>query len=442
MIADALNGKIDLIVTKSVSRFARNTVDSLVTIRQLKASGIECYFEKEQIYTFDSKGELLLTIMSSLAQEESRSISENTTWGRRKQFSDGKFSVAYSTFLGYEKGEDGKLKIVESEAKIIRLIYKLFLMGRTPHKIARMLEDMNIKSPTGKEKWSSSTVKSILKNEKYKGDALLQKSFTVDFLQKTVKKNAGELPQYYIEGCHDYIIEPKEWERVQFELKRRKELGHTYSGNDIFATKFVCECCGGFFGKKVWHSTDKYRTEIWRCNGKFKGKQKCKTGHYTTDEIKEMFLRTYTEFMGSRESVIEDCAILREMVGDTKELDTELERQNETKNEIAALISELVKRNASTQMEQSDFQDKYNNLVSRYEKASERYDKAAEDISKRKSKAREIQLFIDLLGNSPLALSEWDDELWIAMVDKSIIHTDGSITFKFRSGTEIRIERT
>ena len=129
------------------------------------------------------------------------------------------------------------------------------------------------------------------------------------------------------------------------------------------------------------------------------------------------------------------------MVGDTKELDTELYRQNETKNEIAALISELVKRNAATQMEQSDFQDKYNNLVSRYEKASERYDKAAEEIAKRKSKAREIELFIDLIENSPLVLAEWDDELWIAMVDKSIIHTDGSITFKFRSGTEVRIER-
>lgn len=129
------------------------------------------------------------------------------------------------------------------------------------------------------------------------------------------------------------------------------------------------------------------------------------------------------------------------MVGDTKEVDAELERQNETKNEIAALISELVKRNPSTQMEQSDFQDKYNNLVNRYEKTSERYDKTAEEIAKRKSKAREVELFIDLIENSPLALSEWNDELWIAMVEKGIIHTDGSITFKFRSGTEVRIER-
>lgn len=131
MIADALAGKIDLIVTKSVSRFARNTVDSLVTIRKLKEKGVECFFEKENIYTFDGKGELLLTIMSSLAQEESRSISENVTWGQRKRFSDGKVSVAYSNFLGFKKGENDTLEVVPEEAETVRIIYKLFLEGKT-----------------------------------------------------------------------------------------------------------------------------------------------------------------------------------------------------------------------------------------------------------------------------------------------------------------------
>lgn len=177
MIQDALDGKIDLIVTKSVSRFARNTVDTLTTVRKLKNKGIEVYFEKENIYTLDSKGELLVTIMGSLAQEESRSISENTTWGQRKRFADGKVSVPYKHFLGYEKGEDGSLQIVEKQAKIVRSIYKMFLEGKTIRSIANYLTQKKVPTPAGKEKWSVSTVKSILKNEKYKGDALLQKSW-------------------------------------------------------------------------------------------------------------------------------------------------------------------------------------------------------------------------------------------------------------------------
>ena len=163
MVADALAGKIDLIVTKSVSRFARNTVDSLVTIRKLKEHGCECFFEKENIYTFDGKGELLLTIMSSLAQEESRSISENVTWGQRKRFADGQFSMPYKRFLGYEKGEDGKPVINQEQAETVRLIYRLFFEGNTPSTIAQRLTKEKIPTPGGKEKWSSSTVTSIEK---------------------------------------------------------------------------------------------------------------------------------------------------------------------------------------------------------------------------------------------------------------------------------------
>ena len=169
MIADALDGKIDLIITKSVSRFARNTVDSLSTIRKLKEHNVECYFEKEQIWTFDGKGELLITIMSSLAQEESRSISENVTWGHRKRMADGKVSLPYSSFLGYKKGEDGLPEIVPEEAEIMRFAYKSYMEGQTTYTIAKSLTERKIPTPTGKEKWHQSTIKSILTNEKYKG---------------------------------------------------------------------------------------------------------------------------------------------------------------------------------------------------------------------------------------------------------------------------------
>ena len=169
MIDDAMAGKIDRIITKSVSRFARNTVDTLTTVRKLKEKGVGVTFEKENIDTLDSKGELFITIMSSLAQEESRSISENVTWGWRKRIADGKVSVAYAHFLGYEKGPDGEMQIVEDEAKVVREIYAMFLDGKTPSGIAAALTKRGVPTPAGKAKWQASTVKSILSNEKYRG---------------------------------------------------------------------------------------------------------------------------------------------------------------------------------------------------------------------------------------------------------------------------------
>lgn len=163
MIDAALAGRIDLIITKSVSRFARNTVDSLTTIRKLKDHGTEVYFEKESIWTFDSKGEMLLTILSSLSQEESRSISENVKWGQRKKFSDGKFSMPYSRFLGYDRGDDGTMVINEEQAKIVRRIYGDFIAGLSPKAIANALTAEGIKTPCGKDKWGDSVVRSILK---------------------------------------------------------------------------------------------------------------------------------------------------------------------------------------------------------------------------------------------------------------------------------------
>lgn len=222
MIADALAGNINLIITKSVSRFARNTVDLLSTIRLLKEHNVEVFFEKENIRTFDSRGELLLSIMASIAQEESRSISENCKWGQRRRFAEGKVTVPFKRFLGYDRGEGGSLVINKEQAEIVRRIYDEFLQGATPYAIARSLTEDGIPTPGGKEKWSRNVVKSILTNEKYKGDALLQKVFTVDYLTKRKKKNNGEITRYYVEGDHEPIIPPKIFDEVQAEFERRK----------------------------------------------------------------------------------------------------------------------------------------------------------------------------------------------------------------------------
>ena len=201
-----------------------------MTVRKLKEIGVELYFEKENIWTLDAKGEVLITIMSSLAQEESRSISENVTWGHRKRFSDGHCSVNYSWFLGYDKGPNGEFIVNPEQAKTVQLIYKLFLSGLTPHAICKELMKRGIKSPGGKDTWWQGTVESILTNEKYKGDALLQKYYTKDYLTHKQVRNTGEIPQYYVEDHHEAIIDAETFERVQTEMAKRKGMSSRYSG--------------------------------------------------------------------------------------------------------------------------------------------------------------------------------------------------------------------
>lgn len=290
MMEDALEGSIDLIITKSVSRFARNTVDSLTAIRRLKEAGVECYFEKENIWTFDGKGELLLTIMSSLAQEESRSISENCTWGQRKRFADGKVTVPFSRFLGYDRGADGNLVLNEAQAGIVRRIFGAFLQGKSPYAIAGWLTGEGVPTPGGKAVWSQSTVRSILTNEKYKGDALLQKVYTVDFLSKKKKKNHGEIPQYYVEGNHVPIIPPSVFDRVQDMIMTRSSGKNRNSCAGIFSGRIKCGSCGSWYGPKVWHSTDAYRKTVWQCNHRYDGERRCSTSHLEETRIKSSFV--------------------------------------------------------------------------------------------------------------------------------------------------------
>ncbi|MBQ0112627.1 MAG: recombinase family protein, partial [Bacteroidales bacterium] len=270
MIDDALAGKIDLIITKSVSRFARNTVDSLTTVRKLKEKGVEIYFEKENIWTLDSKGELLITIMSSLAQEESRSISENTTWGQRKRMADGHGCIPFKVFMGYDKGPDGEFVINEEQADVVRRIFTEYLDGNSTTQIARHLERDGIKTVTGKTKWDKSVIISMLRNEKYKGDCLMQKTYTESFLTKKQIKNRGEVQQYYVKDHHEPIVSEEMYDAVQLKLdvngKRKKQSG----GRD-FSSKVFCGDCGAVYGSKVWHSTDKYKKVVYRCNKKYDG---------------------------------------------------------------------------------------------------------------------------------------------------------------------------
>lgn len=439
MIRDALAGRIDLIVTKSVSRFARNTVDSLTTIRKLKDVGCECFFEKENIWTFDGKGELLLTIMSSLAQEESRSISENVTWGQRKRFADGKVAMPYKHFLGYEKGPDGLPKIVPDQAAIVRDIYDQFMRGKTTAAIAKLLTEAGIPTPAGKTIWRKTTVESILTNEKYKGDALLQKRFTVDFLQKKMKVNEGEVPQYYVEKSHEAIIDPQLFDRVQEELARRKTLGRSYSGKSVFSCRLVCADCGSYLGSKVWNSTDKYRRVIWQCNSKFKGECKCGTPHLTEETIKEKFLIAYNELLPQREKLLADWQVVQLSLTDCTEIDQALEIQLQELAVVEEMTQRCIEENSSAPLDQEKYAIRFNALA-------ERYDKAREQISALESQRAERQRKADAIGGLMFRLREadqplefFDERLWLEVIDVVRVERDGTLDFRFQSGTIVPV---
>lgn len=436
MIEDALAGKIDLIITKSVSRFARNTVDSLTTVRKLKEKGIEVYFEKENIYTLDSKGELLITIMSSLAQEESRSISENTTWGKRKQFADGKGSLAYSTFLGYEKGEDGSLRVNPEQAETVKLIYQLFLQGLSPYAIGKKLMGLGIKSPAGKDTWHQSSVKSILTNEKYKGDALLQKQYTADFLTKKRKKNQGEIPQYYVEGNHEAIIPPETWELVQEEMERRSNMDARYSSASIFSSKIKCSECGNWYGSKVWHSQDKYRRVIFQCNRKFKNDKKCQTPHLTEDEIKGAFVKAVNAVIPEKDELIANTKLMMRTVCDTTELEVEQSRLLTEMKTVAEMVKRIVAENQTAVADQSEYQMRRNELIARYESAKDGYEKASGEISDRQGKRKTYMMFISELQKLDGFCKGFDEELWTALLDHATVYTKDDIRFTFKNGFE------
>ncbi|MGD9760848.1 MAG: recombinase family protein [Candidatus Izemoplasmatales bacterium] len=439
MIKDALNGKINLIITKSISRFARNTLDTISYVRKLKAKGIEVFFEKENLWTLDPKSELILTIMASIAQEESRSISQNVTWGKRVGFQEGKVSFAYNRFLGYKK-EDDKIVIDEDQAGIVRTIYRMFLVeGKTPTGIAKYLKSQHIKTPSGKSaNWTKNTITSILTNEKYKGDALLQKTYTMNYLDHTKVINTGQIPQYYVENNHPAIIDRDTWEQVQIEMKRRNKLGAHYSSSDVFASKLICEDCGSFYGKKKWHTNTKYERFVYQCNSKFhKGKVKCKTPHFSEDDIKKKFIKAYNLMAKDKQRVIKDTEDIIKLLTDTSHVDSEITKIEDEMVLITELVNKLVKENSKTDISLEEYNRKYEELTLRYERLQIKQDELLRLRSERQGQALKMKSFVSSLKQTDNHLNDWNANIWMLLVDSAIVHRNSNITFKFMNGEEL-----
>ena len=278
----------------------------------------------------------------------------------------------------------------------------------------------------------------MLSNEKYKGDALLQKQFTVDFLQKNMKKNEGEIPQYYVEGDHEAIINPAVFDRVQIELEKRCSVKNRHSRVHDFSGKIKCGKCGSWYGSKGWHSTDKYRKVIWRCNHKYGG-EKCSTPHLTDDEIKAAFVSAANKALADKDTVIETFRLIRDSVFDISALEQEKAELTDELNIVAGLIQDGIYQNAHVAQNQADYNREYESLAARYEKAKSRLDEVEAEIHDKHSRRKSIEHYLEILTECKEAVTEYEAWLWHGMVEFVTVYSKDDIRFTMKDGTEIKV---
>jgi len=278
----------------------------------------------------------------------------------------------------------------------------------------------------------------MLSNEKYKGDALLQKSYTVDFLTKKKKDNEGEIPQYYVENNHEAIIEPAVFDMVQRELERRQPGRNRHSGVHIFSGKIKCGECGSWYGSKVWHSNSKYRRMVWQCNHKFNKDEKCKTPHLDEETIKTFFISAVNKLLSEKEEIFENFQLLKDTVFDTTDLEKE---QTELQSEIeviAGMIQQAISENAHCALDQEEYQERYNRLVERFDLAKARLIAVTGEISDMKTRLGTVNDFLNTLRKQEDLITEFDVELWCILVDYGTVYDKEDVRFTFKDGTEIQ----
>ena len=349
MIADCEAHRIDMVITKSISRFARNTQDCLENYRKLKNLGITVVFEKENISSADSTGELLLTILSSLAQDESRNISENTKWGIRSKFQKGIPHINACKFMGFDKSEDGRLIINEEEAKLVRRIYREFLEGFTCSAIAARLNAEGVPGVSGEPKWLRVTIESMLKNEKYMGDSLLQKTYTADFLTKKQVKNEGEITQYYVKDSHEGIVPREEWYAVQQEFDRIEHVMKDHHltrygyGGEIrpFSSKIICGECGNVYGRKAHAGREK--ETYWQCNTRcYTGPKSCRSENVKEEVIHRVFIEAWNKAVLEKDQARKRWERMEKQGTELERLRARQMRELVSQGPISRIVPELV----------------------------------------------------------------------------------------------------
>jgi len=433
MIDECMEGNIDLVITKSISRFARNTLDCLKYIRQLKDKNISVFFEKENINTMDAKGEVLLTIMASLAQQESQSLSQNVKLGLQYRYQQGKVQVNHNRFMGYTKDEEGNLIIVPEEAEIIKRIYREYLEGKSLAGIGRDLEKDGILTAAGKPRWRPETIKKILMNEKYIGDALLQKTFTVDFLTKKRVKNEGHVPQYYVENSHEAIIPKELFLQAQEELHRRNNI---YTGADknkrLYSSKYAlstitfCGDCGDIYRRVYWNIRGR-KEFVWRCVTRIEqGPETCKNRTVKEGDLYDTVMTAINRLLAGGDNMIRTLEDnIHAVIGDTTEYKI---------SEINKLLEEKQKEVISLANKGKD----YEFLADEIDKLrEERQSLLVEDASLSGENER-INELVEIIRKNKYRTLLYDDTLVRKLIQNVTVYEEHFV-ISFKSGIEIEV---
>ncbi len=434
------DGDIDLILTKSISRFARNTVDCLSCIRKLKERNIAIYFEKEHINTLESTGELLITILSSQAQEESRNISENVKWGLKRKYEKGEMLVR--RMFGYGKGTDGQLYIIPEEAEVVRLIYGKYLEGESLNSIARILKEKGIKTIRGNTQWNVNSIRTILMNEKYIGDAMAQKTFTIDYLTKARKENQGELQKYYVENAHEAIIPREIFYKVQEELhqraniykkssKQETESKGKHSGKYALSKITVCKECGCEYRRQIWSKYGEKKV-VWRCENRLRnGTRYCKNSPTIEESVLHIaVLQAINQVLENKGDFVQT---FRKNVVTALTHDTEDSEYAEEKKNLQKAMAELIQQQAQQNGDKTAFEERCQVITAQIEALEMKQIKAAS----RDEKSRKMEDIENFLDKTNCVLTEYDDKLVRQMIQNINVVNARKVEVVFKSGITV-----
>ena len=449
MIDDCLKGKIDMIITKSVSRFARNTVECLDYVRMLKEKGIGIYFEEQNIDTLKSDSELYLVIYAGFAQSESESISKNITWTHRKNFEEGKPIFMYSRWLGYKKGEDGTPEIVPEEAEVVRRIFDMYLSGKSTDEIANIMRSENITFPEKKLILSKSAIIRMLKNEKYCGDCILQKTITLDPISKKRKANEGEAPMWLVENSHPAIISRDVFNRVQEETSRRNAKAPASQKNALTASGkhsryaltdvLMCGECGSRFRRVTWTARGNKRI-VWRCISRLDyGKKYCPDSITVSEEaLHRAIVKALNKFNAEDESTY--LMLMKSTIGDaiglnggSDEIDL-LERRIDALNKrMLDLVSESIQEGNDAE----SYEEEFKSISTQIEQLNGRINAIRESESEDGELQARLEEIQDTIANRKKNKDVYDDSIVRQMVECIKVYKDGRIQIILGGGYEI-----
>ena len=449
MIRDCQNGKIDYIITKSVSRFARNTVECLEYVRSLKAQGIGIFFEEQNIDTLKNESELYLVIYAGFAQSESESISKHITWTYRKKFEEGKVSFQYKNFLGYRKGADSQPEVVPEEAAIVERIYEMFLAGQPVKMIVQTLQAEKIEIPGKNLSFSKNMIMNILRNEKYCGDCILQKTVTVDCISKTRKANQGEAPMYIVENNHPAIISREVFNRVQEELIRRQALRAKSDKTSITATGKYSKYaltevlqraeCGSRYRRVTWTAHGRKKI-VWRCISRLDyGTKHCKDSITVEEEaLHGAVVRALNRFHAEDESTY--LTLMKATIGEaiginggSEEIDLLTRRIDTLNKRMLDLVNETVA--AGKDVESSE--DEFKGISDQIEQLNRRIAAIQESIHKDGSRQARLEEIQNIIAERNANETQYDDSIVRQMIECIKVHSDGRLTIIFGGGYEI-----